>query len=450
MKIVIGGGGKIGEVLCRDLVAEGHEIQMIDTDPQVIDKLMTRYDVSGIVGSITSIETQVEAEVGQADIFVAAAPEDEVNLTGAIIAKRIGSRYTIARVRDPEYGHHMSFVQDSLGISRLINPELETARKLEQILRFPAAFGVEQFINGHVMMLECRIGKESDLAGLDLIRFRSLFPGILVTALSHDEQVKIPSGSDLLMHGDRLLVTGERNDLGKLYHHLGSFTGKLKNVLLIGGGRIAYYLLQLMQKSSLSFTVIERDEDVANELAGTFPDVRVIVEDGTDFVTLSELNFEEFDCVVALTGVDEENLIIGLFAAHQHIPRIITKVSRTELIHYVDPDSVQTIITPKRIAADGVIRKVRGLQYSEGSNVEVLYRLMSDTIEALEFKVKSESELIGIPIRDLKLKPNLLIAIIYRRGHAIFPTGQDQIEAGDHVIVVAQDHRLEDLDDILA
>lgn len=449
MKIVIGGCGKIGQVLCQDLCNEGHEVTLIDIRQSVIDKMIEKFDVSGMTGSITSYDVQVEAGCSEAQVFIAATPSDEVNIIGAIIAKKLGTPYTIARVRDPEYGTHLSFTRDILGVSRLLNPEMEAARNLADILQFPAAYGIERFVGGHVIMIEGQVQENSMLDGIDLIRFREQFPSLLVCGVSRDNEVHIPGGAFTLKNGDRIQVTGEVKDLELLYRRLGTFSGKLRSLLIIGGGRITHYLLRILQKSPFKITVVEHKENVAMELAGTYPDVRVIIGDGTDYETLQELNFEHFDAVAALTGVDEENIMIGMYASNLHVPRIFTKINRTEMLKILKNAGLQTIITPKRIASDGILRIVRALQNSEGSNVEKLYRLLNNQMEALEFTVSKDSAAIGIPLMDLKLKPDILIAFIFRKGHIIYPGGRDTIQPADRIVVVTKSMNFDDLDDIL-
>lgn len=449
MKIVIGGCGKIGRVLCRDLLLEGHEIMVIDLHRDVVESMIDDFDVTGITGSINSYDVLMEAGCNTANVFIATTGSDERNVIGAIIAKKLGCEYTIARVRDPSYGIHLSFTRDILGVSRLLNPELETARSLIELLQFPAAYGVERFVNGHVAMLEVKLGGDSQLVGKNMIAFREHFPGLIVCGVSRGDEAFIPGGTFILQKDDRLLVTGERRNLLSLYAELGTYTGKIRSLLLIGGGRITHYILRNLNLKRMKTTVIEHKEAVADEIAGHFPEVRVIVGDGTDYETLDEVGFEQVDAVAALTGVDEENVMIGMYAASKKIPRIFTKMNRTEMLSILDNAGLQSILTPKRIAADNVIRVIRALQNSEGSNVEKLYRLLNNQIEALEFRVAPDSSVINIPLVELQLKEGILIAFIYRKGQFIFPRGGDCILPGDRIVIVSKAMNFEDLDQIL-
>lgn len=449
MRIVIGGGGKVGELLCKDLAAEGHDIILIEIDEQVIDDMIAGADIGALQGNVADYNTQVEAGVEGCDFFISVTANDEVNMIAAVIASKLGAANTIARVRNPEYGQNLGFMRNSLGISLLINPDLEAAREIAKLLKFPNALNVESFANGRLNMVELYIDEDSPLADMKLTEFRAKFGACLVCAAQRGDEVHIPGGNFVLKEGDHILVTGPVGDLDKIYKAAGAFKGKLKNLLLIGGGKTAHYICQKMVPSGMRIRVIEKNHKLAMQLANDFPKINVTIGDGTDYRLLDECNFDRADAVVALTGIDEENVLMGMYAASREIPKIITKVNRTQMLSILRDVGLQTIITPKRLVSDHILRLTRGYDNAQGSNVEALYRLLNDQAEALEFNVRKGSKVTGVPLSNLSIKSEVLIAFILRGQKIIFPKGDDTIEAGDHILVISKEKNFDDVEDIL-
>ena len=450
MKIVIAGGGKVGKELCNELSNEGNDIILIEQDPKNLERIMNKYDIMGLVGNGADYDNLVESNVQECDVFISVTPEDEINLIAAIIAKKLGATYTIARVRNPEYTGHMDFVRESLGVSMMINPELEAAKDISNVIRFPQALSVEQFANGRVSIVEVNIAPKSQLVGLSLFQFRQQFGDVLICAVTREKNTFVPKGQTVLEEEDRIIVTGAWDDLTQFYRKAGYKEEKLRSAFIVGGGRITYYLIEMLNKLDIEIKVIENNQEKAEILSEKFPRAVIIEGDGTDQEFLNEERIDQYDTVVSLTGVDEENILISLYASALGIKKIITKVSRTELIKILENASLQSIITPKNLIADNIIRFVRSLKKTQASNMESLYRIADNQVEVAQFQVKKDSQVLHTPLKYLKLKNDLLVAYIIRGERLIFPSGNDEIQSGDHIIVVSMNNKMDDIDDMLA
>lgn len=448
MQIVIVGAGKVGTALCANLSLEGHDITLIEREPGKLQELLDRFDILGLVGNGSFYDIQKEAKVDSCDIFISVTPEDEVNIISCVIAKKMGAAQTIARVRTPEYASHMGFVRENLGITRMINPEMEAAQEIYRMIQFPSALSVEPFSNAPVNFVELPIESGSLLNGMSMIEFRQRFSGLLGGILLREDATIIPGGTTVLHEGDRFFVTGKHDDLSFLYKSLGTLE-RIRSVLIIGGGRITYYLLDLLRNSRIQIKVIEHKKIVALDLADQFPHVDVIQGDGTDQNLLIEENIDAFDCVITMTGIDEENVILSMFANSKKVPRTITKINRTTMLPILNNVGLQSIVTPAEIMATTIVRIVRSVQNAAASNIEALLRLPNGSAEVLQFYVRSSSESIGKPLVSLDIKSDTLIGLIIRKEQLIFPTGQDQIYPGDHVIVITKHHDYRGIDDIL-
>lgn len=450
MNIVIVGAGKVGEELTRSLAKEGHDVVLIEKDGRRLNQLISMADITGVHGNGAIYRTQLEAGVDNCDVFIAVSQSDETNIIAAITARKIGADKTIARVRDPEFSLQMGFVRESLGITLMINPELEAATDVARIIQFPFVIGVEQFLNGRVNIIEVRLGKDSSLVGRSLKDLKTDGKHILVCIIQRGDKVIIPTGNTVLQEGDLIHVTGQNENLIKLFAADRHARQKLTSALIIGGGRITHYLLPLLLKMRMRIKVIEVDPDSADNLAADFPDVEIVCGDGTNQSFLREEHMASYDAIIALTGIDEENLLLSLFARQQGVQKIITKVNRTDLLKVIDCVNLGSIITPRRLVADNIIRFVRALENSQASNVEALYRLADNRVETLLFHVTYDSKAVRIPLIDIKLKSGILIAFIVRKGKLIFPGGRDLIMPDDRVAVVTTQPNISDIDDILS
>ena len=449
MEIVIVGGGKMGQTLCYDLSKEGHEIVLIDQKQARIDVLEENIDLRGVCGNGAAIETQKEADVSLADVFIAATPSDDTNLMAASIASKLGAKFTIARVRNPEYARDLGFYQKELGIGMLINPDAEAAADITRVFDFPAANAIEPFANGLVDMVQLRVSSNSAIIGQSLAEIRKAIPDMLLCVIDRENGVLIPKGSTRLEENDYIQMVGTPKAIHQFSQLCGHKNSRWRSALIVGGSRIAYYLIPALLKRNVYVKVIEVKHDVADRLAMTFPEAEVIYGDGTDQSFLKEMHLQNYDVAVALINIDEENLMFSLYAHQQGVAKTITKVNRRELIKLIDHTVLDTIVTPSRSVSDRVIQYIRSHEKTASSKLETYARLGGDGVEALEFIATEDSWVCQAKIQDLAIKQGVLIAHIMRGHRRIIPAGLDQIQAGDRVLLVALDHRITQLDDII-
>lgn len=449
MKIIIVGGGKVGEVLCSELSSELNDIVLIEKNPVILDRLINKFDITGIAGNGASYDIQLEAGVNTADIFIAASEMDEVNIIAAILAKKLGASYTVARVRNPEYSTQLNFVTETLGISLLINPELSAARDIARIFKYPSALSVETFAGNRVSLIEIEVDQYSPLCDMSLMDFRNRFGTVIVCIIQRDNEVFIPSGSSFIRPGDRIHITGTYEDIYAFLKKTKKAEKSIRSTFIVGGGKIAYYLLHALKQSKIEAKLVEINEKHCEYLSSEFPNATIIQADGTDYDVLDEQCLEQYDSFVSLTGIDEENLVMSAYAKHKGVKKVVTKMSRTAILKVLKHVDLQTIITPKQIVASEIIRFVRARANTQGSNVEALYRVADNQVEALLFNVISGSKVCHIPLSELETKPNLLIPYIIRGRELIYPGGNDSVQPNDRVIVVTTQKSFRDIDDIL-
>lgn len=449
MKIVIMGAGKVGKVLCRDLAEENHEITLIEKDAKTFQTVLNQYDITGVLGNGASYDTQMEAGVNTADIFIALTDNDELNMIASVLAKKLGAVKTGARVRNQDYSDLSDLMRTSLDINLFINPELEAARKCMQLIEFPLADSFESFANNKPPIVELKVSAGSNLGGKSLIDFRSSYKNLIVCCVMKNGEIIIPKGNFIIEANDHLFVTGPMSELVKLYKDNGQQESKIRSLFIIGGGLLAQYVIKLFEKSNVTIKVLELNHDKAKLLSRQFPKIEVIEADGTDINNLREQGAANYDAVLALTGIDEENIIISMIAKSLGVKKTLTKINRTEVIDIVEPIGLQSVITPKRIVSDTILQYVRAFFNSQGSNVEALYTIAHDQVEALQFRVKEGSKATMKPLRELKIKKDVLIAYIYRKNQTIFPTGNDRLMPHDRVIVISYNGYLSDLDEIV-
>lgn len=452
MYVVVVGDGKVGSTLTEQLAREGHDVVVIDNSERALAGSTNTMDIMGICGNGASRKVQLEAGVPKADLLIAATSGDELNLLCCLVAKKLGARHTIARVRNPEYADQMSLIREDLGLSMAINPEFAAANEIFSVLRFPAALKVEKFARGRVELVELLLAQDSPLDGLPLYNLYEKYQvKVLICAVKRGNEVFIPTGDFVLKAGDLISFTAAPAHIAQFFKAVGVSSRRIESVTLVGGGRIAYYLTRLLSSIGVNPKIIDTDEARCRELSETFPKALIIHGDGTEQDLLLEEGLPSTDAFVALTGLDEENIIISMYAASQGVSKVITKVNRSSLATLVSSAGLNSIISPKDITANQIIRYVRAMQNSLGSNVETLYKLMDDRAEALEFRVREDDpDLVNIPLKDLQLKSNLLISCISRGRETIIPGGADYIRLHDRVIVVTTNPGLDDLHDILA
>lgn len=461
MKIIIVGDGRVGDTLIQYISGEGHSVTVIDQNPALINRVVNEYDVMGVTGNGASQEIQIEAGVPDADLFIAVAGTDELNMVCCMMAKSLGAAHTIARVRDPDYSREGGFLRDHLGIDLVVNPEYDTATEIARLIRFPAALKLDAFAKGQVDMAEIYISEGHPLAGRQLYTLSSLFGvRVLVCAIRRGDEVFIPSGDFTVKVGDSVSITASHTDLSAFFGKLGLMGKPIRSVMLLGGGRTSYYLAQRLAKLGIATRVLEEDERHAVELAELLPHARIVACDCTDSEILVDEGIGEMDACIALTGNDEENVIVSMFARTQGVDRIITLVDRLSFIKMLPQIGVDCTVSPRQLSAATVLRYLRGLENGRKRDAEnaspigikSLYKLCEGRAEALEFDVDDSFPLVGVQLMspDFRLKPNTLIASIVRGGQVIYPHGLSTLEVGDSVVVVTTNPQLTELGDILA
>lgn len=455
MKIIVCGCGKIGSTILASLVREGHDVVALDNSQEVITEITNVYDVIGVVGNGADYETLEEAGVDKTDLFISVTPSDERNMLACFLARKMGAKHTIARIRNPEYNDNsLGFMRQQLELSMSINPELLAAEELYNILKLPSAVKVEKFSRRAFEMIEVRLKPDSPLDGMKLIDLRAKYKAkFLICAVQREDEVFIPDGNFVLKSGDRVGITASPAEAQKLFRELGLFERQARSVMILGGSRTAYYLAKMLTNAGSDVRIIERDRALCEELCDLLPKAVIVNGDGAHQELLMEEGLSSVDAFAALTGMDEENILISIFAASRNVPKVISKVNRDELESMAERLGLDTIVSPRRIISDVLVQYARALQNSLGSHIETLYNLMDDQAEALEFRVGADFRGIGIPLKDLQIKRGILIAGIVHNRVPLIPAGADVISAGDMVIVIskkdASGHSLGDLSDIL-
>jgi trk system potassium uptake protein TrkA len=454
MKIIVVGCGKVGSALAAQLSEEGHDVSVVDKNPQVVNDVSSNYDVMGIVGNGGSYSVQKELGVEEADLLIAASDSDELNLLCCLIAKKAGGCSTIARVRNPIYNSEIGFIRDELGLSMTVNPEYAAAMEASRLLKFPSAIKIDTFARGHVELLKFAVPANSPLDGHTLAEISATIKGdVLVCAVErgpgHD--VTIPGGDFRLQAGDTIsIVTGTHSARGFM-EKVGLKSRSAANCMIIGGGTIGYYLAKTLLESHIAVTIIDKDPERCRILSEDLPDANVICGDAANQNVLLEEGIENCESFVSLTGMDEENIFLSLYArkASAKDIKLVTKINRINYDDIIDDMNLGSILNPQHIAAEYIVRYVRAMANSIGSNVETLYNIIENKAEALEFLIQLGAPVIGIPLIDLPIKKGVLIACIYRNRQIIIPNGQSMIEVDDRVIVVTTHMGFQDIRDIL-
>ena len=432
MKIVLVGGGKVGFALCRSLVAENHDVVLIEQNEAVLNHIVSRFDIMGLLGNGADFTILEQAGVQECDIFIALTEHDEVNMISAVLAKKMGAKETIVRVRNPEYSNAYFKEKNILGFSLIVNPELLAARAIGNIVDFPSALSVERFAGGRVSLMEFVVKDASGLCQMPISEFRKKFD-VIVCALERNHELIIPDGEMTLQDKDRIFVTGNRVDMMRLHNHFKART--VKSFLIIGAGKIAYYLVGILKDSRIDTKVIEINPERARFFSEKFPNLYIVQGDGTAKDILLEESAPHYDAVATLTGVDEENIITSMFLDRVGVQKNITKVNRTSLLEIIHAPDFSSIITPKIIAVDTIMHFIRGRVNAQYSDLQAMHHLANGQIETLQFHIKEANKMTAKPLSHLKLKKGILIAAIIRKGKTIFPTGEDTLEVGDQLLV---------------
>lgn len=451
MKIVIVGGGKVGRSLIELLSEEGHNITVIETEKKLVETMVNDYDIIGFCGNGGSFSVMEQAGVKDSDIFISVTGSDELNIMSCLVAGKLGAKLTVARVRNPEYSAQIPFMRSKLGINLVINPEMEVANEIARFIEFPSAMNIETFAKGRIELAEIVVSEDNVLCGMKLMELRKkMNVPILICAVRRGEEVIIPSGSCVIEAGDRVHFSAPHKALPKIFKTLGFAKKKIKSVLIVGGSRTAFYLAKRLSAAGIDVKLIEQNFEKAARLEENLDNVTVICGDGTDHELLSEERISDFDATVALTQIDEENLIFSMYAESQGVEKTVSKVNRVALIKMLSNQlRGSNTVTPKNVTARTILRYVRAVSKADGSEMTALYQILDGNAEAMEFIASENCRLNGIALKNLDLKPNIIIACVSHGNTVLIPDGNTEINKGDSVIVITAGQKIVDLNEIL-
>lgn len=453
MRIIIIGDGKVGHSLAESLIEEDHEVTIIDRSEAVLGRSRDTLDALTIQGNGVNVETLMEAGADKADIVIAVTVSDEINMLACLTAKRLGADYAIARVRDPEYNKSLSFLMRELQIDYVINPERVMAQEISRMLRYPFTGNLETFARGRVELMDFRLAKGDALVGIalkDLYSKRTSLPRVLFCAVQRGEEAIIPRGDLVLQEGDLVYVSADVPTITKFFRHIGKNTSDIKSVMVLGAGRIAYYLCALLLQMHMQVKVVELDAERAEAFSQMLPGANVIVGDGTDQELLISENLTHYDALVTLSGLDEENIMAGLYAQNAGVRKVIVKNSRDNYLDLLGAIGLESAVSTRQVVGNTILRTVRTRSAADlAAPIERLYRIMDGAVEALEFVVHKQDSFVDVPLKDLPIRPEALIAVVVRNGEVVVPRGEDTLRLGDRVVVIVKGGGIERLDDIM-
>ena len=450
MKIVIIGIGKVGLSLAQALAREGHDLTLIDSKMGVLEPAERQMDVLVYCGNGADLEMQKKAGVQSADLMIAVTSADELNLMCCMIAKKLGCRHTIARVRNPEYTKAYYFMRDELGLSMVVNPERSAAREIHGLLRLPSSLRRETFAKGRAEIVELPVREGEKLDGLKLVDlYAALKSRVLICCVERGGEVYIPRGDFVLRGGDKIYATAQSNHLMSFVRFAGLETSKIRSVMIIGGSKIAVYLAGMLSETGIQVKIIDIDPARCELLSERLENATIIRGDGTSFDVLCEEGAEETDAIVSLMSIDEQNLVVSMFAKGIHVPKVIAKINRTEYSPILRSTDVDCVITPHSIAATQIVRYVRAMENGRDQGAITLHRMVDNQIEALEFSVTESTLCRDLPLKSMHLKKDLLVAIIHHGENVLIPGGNDCFTLGDSVVIVTKaDRNIDQLNDI--
>lgn len=449
LKIIIVGCGKVGMTLAERLSQEKHDVTVVDTDSDKVAKATTFYDVMGVTGNGASFSVQNEAGIKKADLIIAVTASDELNLLCCTIAQKVGECAAIARVRNPDYSDELGYLTNQLGLSLIINPELETAREMSRLLRRPNAISMNSFAKGHVELVKFKLPEDNVLVGKQIKDIGASNMGVLICGIERGGTLDIPDGSNVFKAGDLISFVATPVNSNKFFKHIGMKSKNVKDCIIVGGGKTSYYLAKQLTEMNVSVKLIEKDMANCEILSTLLPKALVIRGDGADESLLFEEGIKETGAFIPLTGFDEENILLTLFAKKYSKAKVITKINRGTFNDVIDGLDIGSVIYPRYMSSETIIKYVRGMQNSIGSNIETLYHIFENRAEAIEFEITEESPVTGKPLMELNLKTNLLVACINRKGKILIPRGSDTIQPGDTVVIITAHTGFRDVRDIL-
>ncbi len=449
MKIIVVGAGKVGAAIASNLCEEDHDVTIIDKREDHLDSLMNEHDIQAVCGNGVIYDILSEAEVSKTNLVIATTDSDEINLLCCMTARKMGARHCIARVRNPSYIKQLPFMRTELGLSMIVNPEFQAALEISKMLRFPSVINIESFSTNRVDLIEIKIEKGSKLADIPLFNLnKALKLNVLVCAVQSGDDAIIPSGDVVLKEGDKIHLTASHSDLNDFFRSTGIIKDPIKSVMIIGGGKISHYLAKQLCDMGMKVKIIENNEETCLNLAEMLPKATIIHSDGTRQEILIEEGIETVDACVSLTGIDEENMIVSMYAQTKNVRKVITKINRDALIDLAKNFVFDNVVSPKTTTANTILQYVRAKQNVSGNTIKTLHKLMDGQVEALEFFMSIKTDWMDIPLKKLKIRDDAIIAGIVRSNLTLIPSGNDIIQHNDIVIVVTTNRHIKDINDI--
>lgn len=450
LRIIIVGCGKVGTSITEQLSREGHDITIVDKNASKVQALAEMYDVMGIVGNGASFSVQMEAGIEKADLIIAVTDSDELNLLCCTVARKVGECAGIARVSSPDYRDDVNYLREKLGLALIISPELEAAIEISRIIALPTALDVNTFAHGQAEIIKICVIQNGHFCGKSVAQLTSeLDVKILICAVERGEDVFIPSGDFVFEAGDHVSFVASRTNARIFLRKIGFRTNHAKNALIVGGGKVAFYLAKQLINAGAEVKIIEKDKARCEELSVSLPKAVIINGDGTEGDILAEEGIENAQAFIPLTGIDEENVMLSLYAKQVSDAKIVTKINRLTFKNVINSLDLGSVIYPRYITTEAIIAYVRAKKNSTSSNIETLYHMFDSRVEAIEFRVDESSEVTDKPLMELSLRKHLLVCFINRKGKIFIPSGQDYIKAGDTVMVVTTHSGFNDISDIL-
>lgn len=453
MKIIIVGCGKVGYTLAKILAEEKNDVTVIDKEQRRVDLAQNDIDCMGVVGNGAIQSVLIEAGINESDYVIAVTGSDEINILTCLIARKTSDCKTIARIRNPEYVEQLEYIMKELDISLTINPELATAREIARITRYSNSISSDSFFKGRLNLLKVKIPDNSKIIGLQLAMVQKVLNcNVLICIIERGDEIIVPSGHSTIEKGDKIFFVAEHKNVIEFFNAIGYAYKPLNSFMIVGGGRITRYLIEILTRHNYAYNikVIEIDKGKCESLAIDFPKISIVNADATDKNILKREGMYDVDAFIALTGIDEENIILSLFANVVEKTKVITKINHLNFVDSLKDIHLDSIVNPERVAADMIDSYVRATSNLSDSNIETLYTLCNDRVEGLGFRIRSKSAVTDVPIRELKLKKNVIIAGIYRKGNVIRPNGNDTIKVGDSVVIITKDNKFNDITDIIS
>lgn len=450
MKIVIAGIGKFGDYLTRQLAKENNEITVIDINFNGKEALINNEDINNIEGNALDVKILEEAGVQNSDLLIASMKEDSENVMCALLARKLGVKNTIARIRRPEYIDSLNMIKEPLGLSMIISPKQLTANQIAQTLSIPSAIETTSFFKGRIYVISLKLKEDSKYIGQSIKEISQKLNGnIIVCAIEREDSVVIPNGETIIQAEDKIHITGTRKDINSFLRYGNLIQDKTRQVMIVGGSDISKYLANQLADTDMKVKIVEPNKEVALDLAESLENALVINADPSDEQTLFEEGIQETDAFVALTGIDEENIVYSMFASAQKVPKVITKINHINLSGITQMAKIDAVVSPHKIAANQVVQYVRAMEKGKSSSCESIYNFGDNIFEMIEFKVKEDFKGINKKIEELKLQEDTLIGAIQRGKNIIYPQGKDEIKLNDTVLVICRNNKVKELNDMI-